>query len=83
MRSLLEELADIKIPRKDLLISSKAKNIVESTINLFDSIREEFGDENCDILLSKFILSVKKGDSEKFIKKLDKIIKEYSKNKKV
>lgn len=76
MKSLLEELSDIPVPRKTLVLSLKGENIVESAINLFSELKNEFDEEVCDVLLKKFILSIKKEDPQKFMKKLNYFIQQ-------
>lgn len=76
MKSFLEELSDIPIPKKRLDMLARGKNIVESSINFFSFVREELGEEHAEILLKKFILSIKKESPEKFIKKIEQMINE-------
>lgn len=74
-RSILQELSQIGLSRDtSLIIESRATNIIQSAINIFELIKENYDPETALDLERRFINSIKSGDVTKFkrgIKKLD------------
>ena len=66
-RSILEELTAVnKTQDKENLVLSRASHIIDSTINLFGFIRENFDQETAYKLEKKFFTAVKQMDPNKF-----------------
>jgi len=73
-RSILQELNDISIGRSpELVIESRASNIIQSAINLLDTIKEEYDIETAAELERRFINSIKAGDPSKFKRGIKRI----------
>ena len=73
-RSLLEELNDISIKKDtEAVIESRATHVIDSTINLLNSIRETFDPETAYELERRFINSIKGGDPAKFTRGIRKL----------
>tara|TARA_B100001113_G_scaffold74844_1_gene58298 strand:- start:9217 stop:9519 length:303 start_codon:yes stop_codon:yes gene_type:complete len=66
-RSILEELTSVnKTQDKENLVLSRASHIIDSSINLFGYIRENFDQETAYKLEKKFLTAVKQMDPTKF-----------------
>ena len=66
-RSILDELTAInKTQDRENLVLSRASHIIDSTINLFGYIRENFDQETAYKLEKKFLSAVKQMDPSKF-----------------
>lgn len=73
-RSILQELSNIGLSKDtDLIIESRGSNIIQSAINLIESIRENYDEETAGELERRFINSIKAGDSTKFKRGIKKI----------
>ena len=73
-RSILQELNDLGINRNpDLVIESRASNIIQSAINLLETIKEQYGIETAAELERRFINSIKSGDIDKFKRGIKRI----------
>lgn len=73
-RSILQELNDIGINRDtNLIIESRASNIIQSAINLLDLIKENYDVEEAAELERRFINSIKGSDPSKFKRGIKKI----------
>lgn len=73
-RSILQELSNIGMNRdSDLIIESRGSNIIQSAINLLESIRETYDEETAGELERRFINSIKAGDGSKFKRGIKKI----------
>jgi hypothetical protein len=73
-RSILQELSNIGMNRdSDLIIESRGSNIIQSAINLLESIRETYDEETACELERRFINSIKAGDGSKFKRGIKKI----------
>jgi len=73
-RSILQELSNIGLSKDtDLIIESRGSNIIQSAINLIESIRENYDAETAGELERRFINSIKAGDSTKFKRGIKKI----------
>lgn len=73
-RSILQELNEIaKIRNIDHLYESRATNIINSAINLLDSIKTHYTAEDADELERRLINSIRGRDSTKFVRGIRKI----------
>ena len=73
-RSILQELNSLNLHRdKESLIATTGHNLIESTINLFQKISEQYSDEEAMELERRFINSVRTGDPKKFRRGITKI----------
>lgn len=73
-RSILQELNDIGVQRDtDMIIESRASNIIQSAINLLDLIRENYDVETATELERRFINSIKGSDPAKFKRGIKRI----------
>jgi hypothetical protein len=73
-RSILQELNDISLGRSpELVIESRASNIIQSAINLLDTIKEEYDIETAAELERRFINSIKASDPSKFKRGIQRI----------
>ena len=73
-RSLLEELNDIAVKRDtEAVIESRAVHVINSAINLLNSIRENFDPEIAYELERRFINSIKGADPAKFTRGIRKV----------
>ena len=73
-RSILQELSNIGMSRDtDMIIESRGSNIIQSAINLLESIRENYDAEVAGELERRFINSIKAGDNSKFKRGIKKI----------
>ena len=66
-RSILEELTSSPIKQdKENIVLSRASHIIDSSINLFGFIRENFDGETSYKLEKKFLTAIKQMDPNKF-----------------
>jgi hypothetical protein len=73
-KSLLEELNSIAIKRDaESVIESRAAHVIDSAINLINSIRENYDPEAAYELERRFLNSIKAGDPAKFVRGIRKI----------
>ncbi len=73
-RSILQELNSIADARNtDALIESRATNIINSAINLLESIHKNYTPEQADELERRFINAIRGQDSAKFSRGVRKI----------
>ena len=73
-RSILQELSDIGLSRDtDLVIESLGSNIIQSAINLLNTIRESYDVETAAELERRFINSIRTSDGTKFKRGVKKI----------
>jgi len=74
-RSILQELSNIGTTSKsDLLIETTANNIIESSINLLNTINKNYDVATASELERRFINSIRTGDPRKFKRAISKII---------
>lgn len=74
-RSILEELSSLGVSRsRDLLIENRGVSIIESTINLFSLIRQQFNEDEANELERRFLNAVRTGDPRKFKRGVGRII---------
>jgi hypothetical protein len=73
-RSILQELSDVGLSRDaEMIIESRASNIIQSAINLLDMIRENYDIETATELERRFLNSIKASDPSKFKRGIKKI----------
>lgn len=73
-RSILQELNEIaEVRNTDSLIESRATNIINSAINLLESIHKHYDAEQADELERRLINAIKGQDPAKFIRGVRKI----------
>lgn len=73
-RSILQELNDIGISRDtDMIVETRASNIIQSAINLLEMIRENYDIETAAELERRFINSIKANDVTKFKRGIKRI----------
>ncbi len=67
----MNELAEIR--NKDSLVESRATNIINSAINLLESIHKNYTAEQADELERRFINAIRGQDTAKFTRGIRKI----------
>jgi hypothetical protein len=73
-RSILQELNEVASRRNtDALIESRATNIINSAINLLESIHKHYDPEQADELERRLINAIKGQDPAKFVRGVRKI----------
>lgn len=73
-RSLLEELNDIAVKKDtESVIESRAAHVIDSAINLINSIKENFDPETAYELERRFLNSIKAADPAKFTRGIRKL----------
>lgn len=73
-RSLLEELNDISIKKDtEAVIESRATHVIDSAINLINSIKENFDPETAYELERRLLNSIKAADPAKFTRGIRKL----------
>jgi len=74
-RSILEELSNLGLNRdNDRLIETTANNIINSSINLINTINQTYDAGTAGELERRFLNSIKSGDPRKFKRGIEKII---------
>jgi hypothetical protein len=85
-RSLLEELNDIAIKKDaESIIESRATHVIDSAINLINTIKENFEPDVAYELERRLLNSIKASDPNKFSRSIRKLrdAKETAKNLKI
>lgn len=73
-RSILQELNEMaEIRNKDSLFESRATNIINSAINLLESIHKNYTPEQADELERRFVNAIRGQDPAKFTRGIRKI----------
>ena len=73
-RSILQELNEIaQVRNTDAVIESRATNVINSAINLIESFRKHYSEEDSKELENRLINSIKGQDSAKFSRGIRKI----------
>ena len=81
-RSILQELNELaEVRNKDALFESRAVNIINSAINLLESIHKHYAPEDADELERRFINSIKGQDTAKFSRGIRKIVESRKHNR--
>ena len=71
----MQELSNIGTSNQsDLLIETTASNIIESSINLLNTINKNYDVETASELERRFLNSIRTGDPRKFKRAITKII---------
>lgn len=74
-RSILQELNEIaSVRNKDALIESRATNIINSAINLLESLKDQYTPEQADELERRFVNAIRGQDPAKFTRGIRKIV---------
>ena len=83
-RSILQELNSIADVRStDSLIESRAANIINSAINLLESIHKNYDSASADELERRFVNAIKGQDPAKFTRGVRRIAEARKLNKKL
>jgi len=83
-RSILQELNSIaEVRSTDALIESRATNIINSAINLLESMHKHYDPEQADELESRLINAIKGQDPSKFVRGVRKISEERRQKRKL
>lgn len=83
-RSILQELNEIaEVRNTDALVESRATNIINSAINLLESIHKHYDAESADELERRFINAIKGQDPSKFTRGVRRIAESRKNNKNV
>ena len=73
-RSILQELNELaEVRNKDELFESRATNIINSAINLLESIHKQYTPDQADELERRFINAIRGQDPAKFTRGIRKI----------
>jgi len=81
-RSILQELNEVAERRNtDALIESRATNIINSAINLLESIHKHYDAEIAAELERRLINSIKGADPAKFVRGVRKLAEARKQNK--
>lgn len=73
-RSILQELNELaEVRNKDQLFESRATNIINSAINLIESLHKHYPQDQADELERRFINAIRGQDSAKFSRGIRKI----------
>jgi len=73
-RSILQELNEIaEVRNKDSLFESRATNIINSAINLLESLHKNYTPEQADELERRFVNAIRGQDPSKFVRGIRKI----------
>jgi hypothetical protein len=73
-RSILQELNEMaEVRNQDALLESRATNIINSAINLLESMRKQYTPEAADELERRLINAIKGQDPAKFTRGIRKI----------
>jgi len=83
-RSILQELNEVAERRNtDALIESRATNIINSAINLLESINKHYDAESAGELERRLINAIKGQDPAKFTRGVRRIVEARKQNKKL
>jgi hypothetical protein len=83
-RSILQELNELaEVRNKDDLFESRAVNIINSAINLLESLHKHYDADSADELERRFLNAIRGQDSAKFTRGIRKIIETRKANKKL
>ena len=83
-RSILQELNEMaEVRNKDGLFESRATNIINSAINLLESIHKHYSPEDASELERRFINSIRGQDPAKFTRGIKRIVEDRKQKKKL
>jgi hypothetical protein len=81
-RTILQELNELaEIRNKDQLLENRATNIINSAINLLESIHLHYESEQAAELERRFINAIRGHDSAKFSRGIKKIVETRNNNR--
>lgn len=81
-RSILQELNEIaEVRNKDALYEGRAVNIINSAINLIESLKTHYGNDPADELERRLINAIRGQDPAKFTRGIRKIAESRKINK--
>ena len=73
-RSILQELNELaEVRNKDALFESRAVNIIDSAVNLLESLKKHYTAEQADELERRFLNAIRGQDPAKFTRGIRKI----------
>ena len=74
-RSILDELRNIgRVNDAEAFIETTGSNIIESAVNLLNTIAENYPEEQAQELERRFLNSIKSGDPKKFKRGIQKVL---------
>jgi hypothetical protein len=83
-RSILQELNELaEVRNKDDLFESRAVNIINSAINLLETLHKHYDAESADELERRFLNAIRGQDTAKFTRGIKKIVETRKANKKI
>jgi hypothetical protein len=83
-RSILQELNEIaQVRSTDAVIESRATNVINSAINLIESIRKHYPTDSADELERRLINAIKGQDPSKFTRGVRRIAESRKTKKKL
>jgi len=83
-RSILQELNEIaEVRNKDSLFESRATNIINSAINLLETLHKHYEPEQADELERRFINAIRGQDTAKFSRGIRRIAEERRQKRKL
>jgi hypothetical protein len=83
-RSILQELNEIaQVRSTDAVIESRATNVINSAINLIESIRKNYPTDSADELERRLINAIKGQDPSKFVRGVRRIAESRKTKKKL
>ncbi len=83
-RSILQELNEIaEVRNKDALYEGRAVNIINSAINLVESLKTHYGAEEADELERRLVNAIRGQDPAKFTRGIRKIAESRKTKKKL
>jgi hypothetical protein len=83
-RSILQELNELaEVRNMDALYESRATNIINSAINLLESLHKQYTPEQADELERRFINAIRGQDPAKFNRGIRKIVEERKQKRKL
>jgi len=83
-RSILQELNEVAAVRNvDALIESRATNVINSAINLIESLRKQYEPEAADELERRLLNAIKGQDPTKFTRGIRRIAESKKAKKRI
>lgn len=83
-RSILQELNELaEVRNKDALFESRAVNIIDSAVNLLESLKKHYTAEQADELERRFLNAIRGQDPAKFTRGIRKIVESRKTNKRL
>ena len=81
-RSILQELNELaEVRNKDAFYESRATNIINSAINLLESLKKQYTPEQADELERRFINAIRGQDPAKFTRGIRRIVESRKQSK--